>query len=262
MSDPHAVEFLDIAPGLDGDGDIGVGFVEEARPELTSWEQSEVERAWQESLARNPTVFDGPVAAVLGVDRPPAGPLSVRWAPMPYRYRALRRLRPPGRVPGSLYVTVLVPTESGLVVGRGSPDTANPGCWTLPGGAVEPPASDGALDAAELRRQAARELLEETGLRVPSEELRPWALTRGRRFGSLGFHFLCPTTSGELVRRRHAALSPARDGGARAGAAQDGHGTGPELDALAFVASPATAAALGPTADYLPQLLRRYFSSP
>ncbi|WP_282696608.1 NUDIX domain-containing protein [Streptomyces sp. CC208A] len=242
MPRPPAVEFLDTA----------VGFVEHPTPELTSWEQSEVDRLWEETRSRNPAVFDGPIAAALGVDRPDTGPLLVKWAPMTYRYRALRRLRPPEQVPGSLYVTVLVPTERGILVGRGSPGTARPGCWTLPGGAVEPPAPGRVLDVAGLRRHAARELLEEVGLRVPSGELRLWALARGRRFGSLGFHFVCPATSSELVRRHHAGLPEA----------PDGHGAGPELDELAFVTSQSEATGLGPTADYLPQVLHRYFSSP
>ncbi|MER5202508.1 NUDIX domain-containing protein [Streptomyces sp. NPDC002825] len=241
MPGPPAVEFLDRA---------AITFVECPPPMLTSHEKREVERIWQETLARNPATFDGPVAAALGIDLVPGGSLVVRWAPMTYRARALRRLRPQHEVPGSLYVTVLVPTENGLLVGRGAPRTANPGCWTLPGGAVEPPAPGGGLDVAGLRRHAGRELLEETGVRVPAEDLRLWTVTRGRRYGSLGFHFVSPTTSSELVRRRHARLP----------VAESEHDMGPELDELAFVASPAEVAGLGPSADFLPQVLGRYFT--
>ncbi|WP_053649655.1 MULTISPECIES: NUDIX hydrolase [unclassified Streptomyces] len=207
-----------------------------------------MDRLWEETTARNPATFDGPLVACLGVDRPGAGELVVRWAPMPYRCRALRRLRPPAQVPGSVFVTVLVPTEDGLLVGRGSPATAAPGRWGLPGGAVEPPPAGAPLDTAELHRHAARELVEETGIRIAEEELRLWALTRSDRFGSLGFHFLCPRTSSALVRRLHTDLS----------AVQAGHDAGPELDEIAFVASAAAAGRLGPAADYLPQVLDRY----
>ncbi|MEU6620977.1 NUDIX domain-containing protein [Streptomyces litmocidini] len=236
------VEFLDARVPV---------FAERATPVLSSWEEREVDRLWEETTARNPATFDGPLVAVLGLDRSGDGRLVVRWAPMTYRYRALRRLRPPEEVPGSVFVTVLLPTDVGLVVGRGSPDTAAPGRWSLPGGAVEPPSAGAPLNAAELRRHAARELVEETGVRVAAEELRLWALTRGRRFGSLGFHFLCPPVSGALVRRLHADLS----------VTQTKAGTGPELDAIDFVPSPAAAGRLAATADYLPQLFDRYFAT-
>ncbi|MEV7675501.1 NUDIX hydrolase [Streptomyces sp. NPDC088752] len=236
------VEFFDIRAPV---------FAEQPMPVLSPREEGEVERLWKETTTRNPATFDGPLVACLGVDRPGPGELVVRWAPMRYRHRALRRLRPPGQVPGSVFVTVLVPTEDGLVVGRGSPATAAPGRWSLPGGAVEPPPSGMPLDTAELRRHAVRELVEETGVRVDEEELRLWAFTRSGPFGGLGFHFLCPPASGVLVRRLHADLS----------VAQVEHGTGPELDELAFVSSSARARSLGPAADYLPSLLDRYFTA-
>ncbi|MFI1655134.1 NUDIX hydrolase [Streptomyces sp. NPDC020472] len=226
-------------------------FAEEVTPVLSSWEEREVDRLWEETTARNPATFDGPLVAALGLDRPGDGSLVVRWAPMTYRYRALRRLRPPEQVPGSVFVTVLLPTERGLVVGRGSPATAAPGRWSLPGGAVEPPSAGMPLNTAELRRHAARELVEETGVRVAVEELRLWALTRGSRFGSLGFHYLCPPVSGALVRRLHADLS----------VAQARSGTGPELDEIGFAPSAAAAGRLGVTADYLPQVFDRYFTA-
>ncbi|WP_051804602.1 NUDIX hydrolase [Streptomyces griseus] len=232
-------------------GTAGITFAAHPPPVLTLRERAEVDRLWQETRAGNPAAFDGPVATALGVDRPRPGSLVVRWAPTTYRMRALRRLWPSDRVPGSLYVTALVPTGSGVLIGRGSPGTARPGHWTLPGGTVEPPPPGEGLDIAGLRRHAVRELSEETGMRVPAGDLRLWALTRSRRFGSLGFHFACPAVSESLVRRRHANLT-----GTRAAPATE---PPPELDALAFVASPGEATDLGPTADYLPQLLGRHF---
>lgn len=236
-----AVEFLD---------PDGVTFVEHAPPVLTPRERREVDRLWAETTRRNPAAFDGRVVASLGVERRGAGPVVVRWAAVSYRMRGLRSVRAAERVPGSVFVTVLLPSEDGLVVGRGSAATAAPGRWTLPGGAVEPPVAGAALDMTALRGHAARELVEETGVEVPDERLELWGLTRGRRFGSLGFHFLAPRLPGALVRRRHAAL-------VRAGGDAPGGGE-VELDTLAFVPSPAAAERLGPGADYLPQVLDRY----
>ncbi|MFE5945741.1 NUDIX hydrolase [Streptomyces sp. NPDC056480] len=233
------VEFLDVRR---------IGFVEHPPPALTPWEQREVDRLWAGTRERSPTTFDGPLVASLGIDLPGPGVLVAHWARLSYRYRALRVLRPSGDVPGSVFVTVLLPTERGLVVGRGARTTAAPGRWTLPGGSVEPPDDGQPLDGAALRRDAARELAEELGVRIADGELRLFAVTRGRRFGSLGFHFLAPPVTGALVLRRHADLV----------AAETGHGAGPELDEVAFVSSPAEADRLGPGADYLPQVLRRY----
>ncbi|MFF5973275.1 NUDIX domain-containing protein [Streptomyces sp. NPDC012769] len=218
----------------------GIGFAECPPPSLSPEERREVDRLWVRTTARNPATFDGPLVASLGLDRPAPERCTVRWARMTYRYRALRALRPAEEVPGSVFVTVLLPTDEGLVVGRGSAATAAPGRWTLPGGAAEPPPPGALLDLAVLRRHAVRELAEELGVRLPENAPRLWAVTRQARFGSLGFHFLAPALPAALVRRRHAAL------------------TEDELDAIAFVSSSTEAALLGPGADYLPQLLDRY----
>ncbi|WP_318210228.1 NUDIX domain-containing protein [Streptomyces sp. SJL17-1] len=244
-SDPRParpVEFLDVRR---------ISFVEHPLPALTPWEQGEVDRLWADTKARTPTTFDGPLIASLGIDLPAPGVLVARWARLSYRHRALRVLRPPEDVPGSVFVTVLLPTERGLVVGRGAPTTAAPGRWTLPGGSVEPPADGHPLDGQAVRRDAARELAEELGVRIADEELRLFAVTRGRRFGSLGFHFLAPPVACALVLGRYAELV----------AVETGRGGGPELDVVAFVSSVAEAQRLGPGADYLPQVLRRYGDS-
>ncbi|MER7515501.1 NUDIX domain-containing protein [Streptomyces sp. NPDC126499] len=244
-----AVEFVDAER---------VDFTECPPPPLSPEERREVDRLWARTTARNPATFDGPLVASLGLDRPAPGRRTVRWARMTYRHRALRELRPAEDVPGSVFVTVLLPTDEGLVVGRGSAATAAPGRWTLPGGAAEPPAPGLPLDLAVLRRHAVRELAEELGVRVPHSAPRLWAVTRQARFGSLGFHFLAPPVPAALVRRRHAALAAAQSAyGAGCGV---GPGPGPELDAIAFVSAPRTVAA--PEADYLPQLLDRYFQGP
>lgn len=237
---PLPVEFVDARQ---------IDLVEQPPPRLSPWEQQEVDRLWAHTTARNPTTFDGPLVTSLGLDRPGAGRLTVRWARMTYRHRALRQLRPAEDVPGSVFVTVLLPTEDGLVVGRGSPTTDAPGRWTLPGGAAEPPPPGRSLDVDSLRRHATRELAEEVGIRAADDELRLWGLTRGRRFGSLGFHFLAPPVPSALARHRHANLGPS-------GIGQDAV----ELDRLALVPTVGHALRLGPCADYLPHVLGRYFS--
>ncbi|MGW1514307.1 NUDIX hydrolase [Streptomyces sp. NPDC002394] len=236
------VEFLD-AQRID--------FVEHPPPALSPQERGAVDRLWEEAKAHNPTAFDGPLVASLGIDLSGPGPSVVRWARMTYRHRALRKLRPAEGVPGSVFVTVLLPTEAGLAVGRGSPTTAAPGHWSLPGGSAEPPVAGLPLDMASLRRDAARELAEELGVDIAVEELRLWGLTRGTRFGSLGFHFLAPPVPSALVRRRHADLT----------VRETKRGDVPELDKVAFVPSAEQAARLGSGADYLQQVLSRYFSA-
>ncbi|URM92472.1 NUDIX hydrolase [Streptomyces sp. MRC013] len=217
-------------------------------PDLTPWERGGIDRLWTETRALNPAAFDGPLVVALGTDRVGPGPSAVRWATMTYRYRALRRLRPAGQVPGSLFVTALVPTGSGLVIGRGSPVTAAPGRWTLPGGTAEPPPAGEPLDTEVLRRHAARELAEETGVRLDAERLRLRGVTRGRRFGSLGFHLLAPVTPSARVRHLHAGSCPV------------GGGTVPELDGIALVPAAGRAIAPGPSADHLAQTVDRYFT--
>ncbi|MGW8597605.1 NUDIX hydrolase [Streptomyces sp. NPDC055893] len=235
------VEFLDAQQ---------IDFIEHPPPALSPQEQGDVDRLWAETKSHNPTTFDGPLVASLGIDLPGPDPSVVRWARTTYRYRALRKLRPAEEVPGSVFVTVLLPTEAGLAVRRGSSTTAAPGHWSLPGGSAEPPAAGHPLDMASLRRDAARELVEELG-RIVAEELRRWGLSRGTRFGSLGFHFLAPPVPSALVRRRHADLT----------VWETKRGDVPELDEISFVPSAERAACLGSGADYLQQVLGQYFST-
>ncbi|MFE5596541.1 NUDIX hydrolase, partial [Streptomyces sp. NPDC056549] len=133
----------------------------------------------------------------------------------------------------------------------GSSTTAAPGRWCLPGGSAEPPADGRLLDVASLRRDAARELAEELGVHLATEDLRLWGLTRGTRFGSLGFHFLAPSVPSALVRRRHVALT----------ASEEERGGVPELDKIAFVPSAEQAGCLGSGADYVCQVLAQFFSA-
>lgn len=216
-------------------------------PDLTPWERGGIDRLWTETRALNPAAFDGPLVVALGTDRVGPGPSAVRWATMTYRYRALRRLRPAGQVPGSLFVTALVPTGSGLVIGRGSPVTAAPGRWTLPGGTAEPPPAGnpwtrrccGGTPPVNWPRRRGATRRGKTAVA---------GVTRGRRFGSLGFHLLAPVTPSARVRHLHAGSCPV------------GGGTVPELDGIALVPAAGRAIAPGPSADHLAQTVDRYFT--
>lgn len=208
-------------------------------------------RAWDEAVRANPSFFDGPVAVCAGVDQE-GYDLAVSWARTTYRHFALRR------VPGctswlpSLFVSVLQPADDGrLLVGRMSPSTATPGRWQLPGGSVEPPEADEPLDMAALHRHAARELAEETGIDTSPDDLTLWNVTRGES-GNLGVLFRAPSLPAVQLRERFEALV----------AAETAEGRDPELDRIALIRSTMELPDLvGPHADYLEPILRRYEAS-
>ncbi|MET9607991.1 NUDIX domain-containing protein [Streptomyces sp. NPDC006512] len=243
MTDPHPrsrVEFLD---------PHRLRLAESRTPWVSPAEVRAVDRLWEETVARRPHHFDGPLVACLRLERQERG-LLLSWARSTYRYRALRRIRAAGeRVPSSVFVTVLQPTRTGeLVVGRGSASTAAPGRWQLPGGSAEPPPEGEPLDLDLLRRHAARELAEETGVEAPPGELSLWGVTRGAR-GNIGFHFLAAQRPAPLLRARFAA----------AAASERAAGREPELDRIALVRAGAGPAELGgPCVDYLDAVLRRH----
>ncbi len=190
----------------------------------------------------NPTLFDGPAVACAGTSWPRPGELHILWTRVTYRHYALRRVTASTAPTGSLSVSVLQPTDDGRVlVGRMSPTTAAPGRWQFPGGSVEPPPDGDRLDLAALRRNAVRELAEETGVSTTATELELWAVTRGQ-YGSIGVLFLAPPLPEPALRERFTALAPPER----------------ELVELAFVRSPTDLPGLpGPHADYLPPVVHR-----
>ncbi|MFF2148768.1 NUDIX domain-containing protein [Kitasatospora sp. NPDC058190] len=216
-------------------------------PQLSSEERAAMDRFWEESVARQPALFDGPAVACIAIEDA-GGELLLSWARVTYRYRALRRLDTCSWLPASVFVTVLQPVEDGgLIVGRNSGSTASPGRWALPGGSAEPPAEGGTLDLAALRRHAAQELLEEVGLTADPEDMTVWGVTRGE-FGNIGVHFVAPPVPAGLVHKHHEGLVEA----------EAARGATAELDQLAVVRSEADVTGLGHYADFLPQVVTRY----
>lgn len=218
-------------------------------PQVSPEDRAARDRVWAEAVRANPNLFDGPVVVCAGLDREGPDDLVLTWAATTYRHRALRRV--PGATSWlpSLFVAVVQPVADGrLLVGRMSAATAVPGQWQLPGGSVEPPEGGGPLDEAALRENAARELVEETGVDTPPGDLTRWLVTRGVR-GSIGVLFLAPVRSVELLDARFTAVT----------AAETARGVVPELDRIALV-DPAsgTRALPGPAVDYLAPVLRRY----
>lgn len=204
---------------------------------------------WEKAVRANPSLFDGPVVACAGMEWDGAHCLVLSWARVTYRHYALRRV--PGATSWlpSLFVNVLQPTDDGrALVARMSVSTAAPGRWQLPGGSVDPPIDHEELDAEALRRNAARELTEETGLDAAPEDLTLWAVSRGEH-GSIGLVFRAPSRPAPVLRERFEALV----------AAERSLGREPELDRIALLRSSAECGSLaGPHADYLAPVVRRW----
>ncbi|MER5305472.1 NUDIX hydrolase [Streptomyces lasiicapitis] len=226
-----------------------IRLVETPAPQPPPGERLAMDRAWDEAVRANPSLFDGPVAACAGLSWEGPGSLVLTWARTTYRRFALRHVPGATSCLPSLFVDVAQPTEDGqVVVGRMASYTSTPGRWQLPGGSVEPPTDDRPLDLAALRRHAARELVEETGVETAPDDLTLWLATRGA-FGSVGVLFRAPCRPAPELNARFAALV----------SAEAARGREPELDRIALVGSPADLARLpGPHVDYLEPVLTRY----
>ncbi|MGX1372054.1 8-oxo-dGTP pyrophosphatase MutT (NUDIX family) [Streptomyces canus] len=220
--------------------------VEVAAPVVRGRTRVAMDRAWQEAVRANPSLFDGPVAVCAGLSREAPDTLLVSWSRATYRCFALRRV-PGATVPRSLFVSVVQPTEDGRVlVGRMSASTAAPGRRQFPGGSVEPPTGDEPLDEHALRRHAAVELAEETGIDLPAADLTRCLVTHGED-GQVGVHYLAPPLPAPLIHERFEALV----------AAEAARGRAPEFDRITLVGSPAELPGLaGPHVTYLEPVLR------
>jgi hypothetical protein len=188
-----------------------VRLVEGAAPYVSPEQRRARDRAWDAAVAANPALFDGPVAACAGAAWDGPGSLVLSWARETYRHYALRRV-PGARALPSIVVNVVQPADGGRVmVVRMSASTAAAGRRQLPGGSVEPPEAGEVLDESDLRRNAAREPAEETGLDAGPEELRMWVVTRGEN-GGIGVVPLAPPG------RSRSCASASRPRGLRSGA--------------------------------------------
>jgi 8-oxo-dGTP pyrophosphatase MutT (NUDIX family) len=221
--------------------------VEVAPPVLPAEARTAMNREWDPAVLANPALFDGPVAVCAGLSREAPDTLLVSWSRTTYRYFALRRV-PGATALRSLFVSVVQPTEDGRVlVGRMSSSTAAPGCWQFPGGSVEPPTGDEPLDEHALRRHAAVELAEETGLDLPAADLTRCLVTHGED-GQVGVHYLAPPVPAPRLHERFEALV----------AAERARGHDPEFDRIALVGAPAELPDLtGPHVAHLEPVVRR-----
>ncbi|MEU0211611.1 NUDIX hydrolase [Streptomyces canus] len=224
----------------------GLRLVEVAPPVVPADVRAAMDREWGEAVLANPALFDGPVAVCAGLSWEAPDDLLVAWSRVTYRYFALRRV-PGATAPRSLFVSVVQPTDDGRVlVGRMSSSTVAPGRWQFPGGSVEPPTGDEPLDESGLRRHAAVELAEETGVDVPAADLTRCLVTHGED-GQVGVHYLAPPLPASLLRGSFTALV----------AAETARGRVSEFDRIALVGSPAELPDLsGPHVGYLDPVVR------
>ncbi|MEU4999368.1 NUDIX domain-containing protein [Streptomyces sp. NPDC021622] len=223
-------------------------FIEGATLWVSPEERLAMDRIWDEAVQANPSLFDGPAVACTGLEWEAPGSMVLSWARATYRYRALRRV-PGAPSVSSVFVAVAQPTDDGrLLVGRMSPSTATPGRLQLPGGSLESPPHEQPLDVVALRRHAARELVEETGVHTRPESLALWLVTRGEH-GNVGFLFRSPSRPAQLLHQRFEALV----------SSETARGQEPELDQIALIRSETELATLGrPPVDYLAPVVHRY----
>jgi 8-oxo-dGTP pyrophosphatase MutT (NUDIX family) len=220
-----------------------VTYTEVAPPVVDATDQAAADRLFDEAMANNDGLFDGPVVLCNKVTGWNTDDMTVSWSRTSYRIFALRRFN---YCISSIFVTVLLPVErGGFVVARASSSTQKAGLWQLPGGSVMPPPRGQLLDMKHLAQEAARELQEETGLFCPAHALRPWVFCRADH-GNLGVCFASDDIGQRGIDAMHHYLR-----------ANDGC----ELTDIEPVRSTADLQLLGDRVDYLDDYAQRFFLS-
>jgi len=229
---------------------LDVRFDEAPGPRLSPEILVKVDSAWDQMVARNPALFDGPVVLCNDL-RQLSAQLEVSWSRAAYRYRTVRQI-PGAPALSSMFVCVLQPTSDGrLLVGRMSASTSSPGLLQFPGGNLEPPPLGQELTNSALRRHAAAELAEETGIHAAPDDLALWAVVRTTN-GNVGFFFLAPSLPAQLVLESYASLA----------VAERSRGREAEFGEVALIADVANLALLdAQPADYLSPLMQRFWAT-
>jgi 8-oxo-dGTP pyrophosphatase MutT (NUDIX family) len=170
---------------------------------------AEIRRHWQARIAANPRFFDGRVAVLRRLAPVPGG---FRGAMSLEAFSAFLHFRDLGYDDAvtldGFATALLLSADRHVVLGRVAPGTLNAGQLNPPGGFVDARdiRPDGSID---IDGAVARELLEETGLRLDEVHREPgWLVTRAGRECSFALVLRSPLPAGALVadiRRRLAA---------------------------------------------------------
>ncbi|MCW7940548.1 NUDIX hydrolase [Streptomyces hygroscopicus] len=226
--------------------------VEAPPPQLSAAHQQARDELWEEAVKANPALFDGPVVACARAEQKDPDTLVLHWTRVTYRHYALRWVPGAASLP-ALFVAILQPTEDGaLLAGRMSSSTIAPGRWQLPGGSVDAPDDGEQLSSATLRKNAARELAEETGVDAVPDDLELWAASRGKN-GNIGILYKAPPQPRAVLHERYATVA----------ATEHAAGSAPEFDEIDFLYDPTDLKALsGPRVDFLAPVVHRYLGTP
>ena len=145
-----------------------------ARAQVDTSTHAAVERAWAQLCTANPRLFDGPILSLVSFDAQAAEVVGVRES---YKRLSVQDHVPTGVTLVAVNGVVTARDRDGrehVLLGRRSPGTRMyGGQWELaPAGGLDPPSAGGAeLSPADLEKQLARELVEETGIAEPLSEL-------------------------------------------------------------------------------------------
>jgi 8-oxo-dGTP pyrophosphatase MutT (NUDIX family) len=233
----------------------GVTFEQAPPRSLNSEDFETVERFWASQAALNPHLFDGQLVEVRDLEWRGRG-CHIRWSVNRYALSLWRRAFPPDSDDApfarAVFAAVAVEAPDGsLVVGRMGSHTSTEGRIQCPGGQIEPP-DDGEITLDYIRSEAARELVEETGVIVDLNGAPIWTVKTGGKYGDVGIYFKAKASNIEETFDRHCRTL-------------DAAGELPEFGSLIFVnAEPAAAAAeppdiLRPHLDHLQPLLFEMF---